>query len=698
MANSKNSLASETSPYLLQHAANPVQWYPWDAPALSRARDEDKPILLSIGYSACHWCHVMAHESFEDPATAELMNRLFVNIKVDREERPDLDRIYQLAHQMLVQRPGGWPLTMFLTPDDRTPFFGGTYFPPEPRHGLPGFRTLLERVAHYYAEHKQEISDQGNAIRDVFSRLEANAPEGGRPPDATPLAGARQHLEHAFDAQWGGFGQAPRFPNAAAIERLLRHWRTGADGENADVQALFMATLTLRRMAEGGINDQLAGGFCRYSVDDYWMIPHFEKMLYDNAALLPVYSWAAQSVGESLFRETAELTAAWMLRVMQDSEGGFYASLDADSEGHEGKYYVWDQAQISAVLDENERAVFAMRFGLDRPANFEGQWHLHVFADLDSIAAQLGKTETEVAALLRSARKKLFEARARRVRPALDDKILTAWNGLAIMGLASAAVALQRMDLADAATRAVDFLRAHCWHGGRLLASWRKQRARHVAYLDDYAFLGMGLLRLTEARWRTQDLDFAIEIAEALLGHFEDQQAGGFFFTADDHEQLIHRPKPMSDDATPSGNAVATQFLNRLGHLLGEGRYLLAAERALAAAHPALEQQPSAHCTFINALEEFLAPLEVVVIRGEAPEIDAWRLAAQSLYAPNRMVIAVPANAKNLPGALALRKARDSAVAYRCVGTHCSPAITSTEQLLGELGLQQIKKATENAL
>ncbi len=688
MSKSKNKLAGESSPYLLQHAGNPVQWYPWDAEALALARDEDKPILLSIGYSACHWCHVMAHESFEDPATAEIMNSLFINIKVDREERPDLDRIYQLAHQMLVQRPGGWPLTMFLTPGDHTPFFGGTYFPPEARHGLPGFCSLLERIAGYYRDHKQEINDQASAIQEVFSRLEAGSAAPAESPDRAPLAGAREQLELAFDEQWGGFGKAPRFPNAPGIERLLRHWRASADGEHPDVQALYMATLVLKRMAEGGINDQLAGGFCRYSVDDYWMIPHFEKMLYDNAALLPVYAWAAQATGEALFRNTAASTAAWMLSEMQDEEGGFYSSLDADSEGHEGKYYVWDRKQVQQLLQPDEFAAFELRFGLDRGANFEGRWHLHVFADIGTIARRLEKPEHQVGRLLESACARLREERGTRVRPGLDDKILTAWNGLAIAGLASAAVALQRTELADAATRAVDFLRAHCWHSGRLLATWRKARARHSAYLDDYAFVGMGLLKLLEARWRATDLDFAVQIADVLLAHFEDPQAGGFFFTADDHEKLIHRPKPMSDDATPSGNAVATVFLNRLGHLLGVGRYLRAAERALGAAGPSMTQLPAGHCSFVNALEDFLAPVEIVVIRAEPKVLEAWQRAAQSLYAPTRMVVAIPAGQNDLPGALAQREPRGAAVAYRCVGTHCAPAITRIEELARELGLE----------
>ncbi len=680
MSSSSNRLADETSPYLQQHAGNPVHWQPWDGTALDAAREADKPILLSIGYSACHWCHVMAHESFEDEATAQLMNTLFVNVKVDREERPDLDRIYQLAHQMLLQRPGGWPLTMFLTPDTHTPFFGGTYFPPAPRHGLPGFREVLERVARYYREHGREIREQADAINEVFQRLESHEPVTGE-LDMSAASAARRDLEETFDAKWGGFGKAPRFPNAPALERLLRHWRASALHDKPDTQALLMAALTLRRMAEAGINDQLGGGFYRYAVDDYWMIPHFEKMLYDNAQLLAVYAQAAQATGEAIFSATARRTAAWMIQEMQAPEGGFYASLDADSEGTEGRYYVWDRGEIESLLSAQDLALFAQRFGLDRKPNFEGRWHLHVFADVESIAQSSGLDEETVRARLESARATLYAARAVRVRPGLDDKILSAWNGLAIDGLASAAVALQEPAFAQAATRAADFLRAHCWHSGRLLASWRNGRARFGAYLDDYAFLGQGLLRLLESRWRSEDLEFAMALADALLEHFQDRDNGGFFFTSDDHEELIHRPRPFTDDATPSGNAIAARFLDGLGHLLGEPRFIEAAERALAAAAGNMSRMPMGHCSFINALEDHLAPAETVIIRGTGDELERWRLASQALYSPARRVFAIPADATGLPGMLAERRALPSTVAYYCRGMTCLAPITELAAL-----------------
>ncbi len=679
MSLTANRLAGTTSPYLLQHVDNPVHWQPWDDTALGAAREADRPILLSIGYSACHWCHVMAHESFEDAEIAARMNQLFINIKVDREERPDLDQIYQLAHQMMIQRPGGWPLTMFLSPHTLTPFFGGTYFPPEARHGLPGFPELLQRVADYYREHRGDIEQQGEAIRDVFRRIETEAPAGPQSGE-DPRAIARAQLERHFDDRWGGFGKAPRFPNAPGLELLLRQWRTSALDEEPDMQALYMAALTLRRMAEGGLNDQLGGGFYRYSVDDYWMIPHFEKMLYDNALLLPVYASASQATGEAMFAECASQTATWMIREMQSPDGGFFSSLDADSEGEEGRFYAWDREEVKSLLGEEDFALFAARYGLDQPANFENRWHLHVFQDLEGLAERHQLEPAALQARLDGARERLFAVREQRVRPALDDKILTAWNGLAIAGLAGAAVSLQEPALAKAATHAVDFLRKHSWRDGRLRVSWRDGQVGARGFLDDYAFLGFGLLRLLEARWRSTDLVFATELAEVLLAHFEDPDHGGFFFTSDEHEELLHRPKPLADNATPAGNAIAISFLGRLGQLLAEARYLAAAERALGSAAGHLAQQPDAHCSLLNAREDIEYP-ELVVIRAGGETLEQWRKTCQALYAPSRMVVAIDADNPELPPGLADKSPQSTAVAYLCAGLSCQAPVTSLSAL-----------------
>jgi uncharacterized protein len=662
-----NRLAQESSPYLRQHADNPVDWYPWGAEAIEAARRLDRPILLSIGYSACHWCHVMAHESFEDEATAAVMNRLFVNVKVDREERPDLDKVYQLAHQMLTQRGGGWPLTLFLAPDDLTPFFGGTYFPREPRYGMPAFTGLLERVASFYRDERASVASQNEALRGVFREIAPPAAPEGLAISRDPLDRARRQLAASFDPRFGGFGQAPKFPHAASIEFLLR--------EHDDAEALRMAHLTLRRMAEGGIFDQLGGGFGRYSVDPFWMIPHFEKMLYDNGALLGLCAEAAVATGDGILREAAHATAAWALREMRAPEGGFYAALDADSEGHEGRFYVWQRDEAERLLTADEYRAFARRFGLDREPNFEGAWHLHAFVSLEEVAREAALPLERIRELLESARAKLFAERSRRVRPGLDDKILTAWNGLMVRGLAIAGRLLDAPALTDAALAALDFLRLEAWRDGRLYAVWKDGLARFPAYLDDHAFLLDGLLEALQARFRIEDLDFACRIADALLERFADREQGGFWFTAAGEDPPLARPKGFADEAMASGNGVAARALARLGWLTGEQRYLDAAEAAVRAAYPSLSRAPDAHAAMLNALDEYLGPVEILVVRGRGAELAAWHAALARRYSPRRMVIAIPAEAAGLPDALAAKRPRETTVAYACRGPVCSEPI-----------------------
>jgi uncharacterized protein YyaL (SSP411 family) len=690
----RNRLAAETSPYLLQHADNPVDWYPWGEQALLAAKQQNKPILLSIGYSACHWCHVMAHESFEDPATAALMNQLFVNIKVDREERPDLDKIYQVAQQLITQGNGGWPLTMFLTPGEQTPFFGGTYFPKEARYGMPAFGDLLRRVAQYYHSHDAEIAAQNEQLKLAFTRLEPEPAAGDIALDPSPLHEARTALERSFDGEFGGFSRAPKFPHPGSIERCLRHWYGTAGDTSPDLKALYMASLTLTRMAEGGLYDQLGGGFSRYSVDSQWMIPHFEKMLYDNGQLLCEYSRAALATGEALFARIAGETADWVLRDMRSPQGGFYSSLDADSEGHEGKFYVWTASEVQARLTPQEFAAFSRRFGLDRGANFEGEWHLHIHETLDAIATALGESAQAVTALIESARAKLLQVRTLRVWPARDEKILTAWNALMIKGLAIASRVLRRPDLADAATAAVDFMHGTLWRGGRLLATTKDGRAHLPAYLDDYAFLADALLELLQTRWRGSDLEFALQLTEVMLSQFQDTAAGGFYFTAADHEQLIHRSKTFSDDSMPSGNGIAASVLCRLGYLLGELPYLDAAERTLRAGWPMLQQYPQAHMSLVNALEDFLTSVQILIIRGDAPEIRHWAAELGALYSPTRMIFTIPRDAADLPPALAAKQATAGTVAYVCTGMACSAPLSDVSQIARELA-SRIQRSTE---
>jgi uncharacterized protein YyaL (SSP411 family) len=683
-AAAENRLAHCTSPYLKQHARNPVDWYPWGPEALERARAEDRPILLSVGYSACHWCHVMERESFEDEGVAAVMNAHFVNIKVDREERPDLDRIYQSAHQLLAQRPGGWPLTVFLTPNDRVPFFAGTYFPPRPRHGLPAFTDLLKHIDQAYREQQQTIREQNRSMLDALDAMNPRPTDDGADMDSGPLEVARRQLAQSFDAEHGGFGQPPKFPHPTNLTLLLRHWAgTRAQGQ-PDRQALHMAAFTLERMIEGGVNDQLGGGFCRYSVDKSWMIPHFEKMLYDNGPLLALCCDAWQATGRGLFRQAADATADWVMREMQAPDGGYYSSLDADSEGEEGRFYVWEPKQVRRLLSAEEFALLAARYSDAQKPNFEGKWHLHGYRSTEQLAEQFSLPEQDVRERLERARGKLFRERERRVRPGRDEKVLTAWNALMIQGMARAGRVLQRDDCLRSAERSLAFIRDRLWREGRLLATSKDGRSHLMAYLDDYAYLLSALLELLQARWDDDDLGFARELADSLLALFQAPQ-GGFFFTASDHEALIHRPMPLNDESTPSGNGVAAQALLRLGHLLGEIPYLEAAERCLGLAWPNLQQLPYAHTSLLAALDDWLYPGETLVIRAAREDRARWTAALPDGYAPKRQEYFIPDEADSAPGALDRYPAGNGGVAYLCRGTRCEAPLHGPEQLVTAL-------------
>ena len=603
-----NRLADETSPYLQQHAANPVDWYPWGAAAIARAKAEDRPILLSIGYSACHWCHVMAHESFEDEATAAVMNRLFVNVKVDREERPDLDKVYQIAHQVLTQRGGGWPLTMFLAPDDLTPFFAGTYFPKQARYGMPAFTDLIERVAAFYRDERDSVRSQNAALRGVFDDLVPPVAKEGISPES------RAHRSGPGESRSG-------------LRRALRRLRPGAE-----VPACRFHRAAAARLAGDGGGTRTRSRSARHGDADapphggrrplrparrrllpllsrpVWMIPHFEKMLYDNGPLLALCAEAAVATGDAVFRDAAVSTADWALREMRSPEGGFYAALDADSEGHEGRFYVWRRDEVESLLAPDEYRVLARRYGLDREPNFEGEWHLHAFVELDRVADELAMPTSQARNLLDSARAKLLSARAQRVRPGLDDKILTSWNALMIRGLAISGRLLAVPAQVDAALAAIDFLRANCWHDGTLLASWKQGTARFPGYLDDYAFLLDALLEALQSRFRVEDLRLACQVADALLSKFADSERGGFWFTAEGEDPPLHRPKGFADEAMPSGNGVAAKALARLGWLTGEMRYLDAAEATIRGGYASLMRSPEAHASMLIALDEYLDP------------------------------------------------------------------------------------------
>ena len=682
-----NHLSGETSPYLLQHVNNPVDWYPWGEEALALARAQNKPILLSTGYSACHWCHVMAHECFEDAQVAAVMNRHFVNIKVDREERPDIDQVYQMALYMLTRRNGGWPLTLFLTPDQK-PFFGGTYFPKTPRHGLPGFLDLLPRVAETYHVRGMEIEQQGESLlKSLGSLLPSKSPDTPAFSEQ-PLDQALAELENRFDSVNGGFGDAPKFLHPTELEFCLRRYFAAGNGE-----ALQMASYTLQKMAEGGIHDQLGGGFCRYSTDEYWHIPHFEKMLYDNGPLLRLYTDAWLATRNPLFEQVVEETAEWVMREMQAQgkdgtggepiDGGYYSTLDADSENEEGKFYVWDRDEVAQTVSPEEYAVVAPHYGLLDNPNFEHKhWNLEIAQPLAALAVNAGISLEEAQQRLASARSKLFRKRELRVHPGRDEKILTSWNGLMIKGMAHAGRVFGRDDWVQSAIRTVDFIRSTLWRDKRLLATYKDGKAHLNAYLDDHAFLLDGLLELMQAEFRQTDLEFAVALADVLLEQFEDKQAGGFFFTSHDHEKLIYRPKPSHDNATPSGNGVAAYTLQRLGHLLGEFRYLQAAERTLDLFYPAVSRYASSCCSLLAALEQLLMPPQLVILRGQAHALAEWKNALRCIP-PHTLVFALPSELTGLPPSLNKPLATANAVnAWVCHGVKCLPEISDLQQLL----------------
>jgi uncharacterized protein len=670
-----NRLASQTSPYLQQHAGNPVDWHPWDEEALALARREDKPILLSVGYSACHWCHVMAHESFEDPEVAAQMNRHFVNIKVDREERPDLDQIYQAAHAMLTQRSGGWPLTMFLMPDG-TPFFGGTYFPKQARYGMPGFLDLLPRVAEAYHQKRDEISRQNTALLDALART-VPAQSSGSELGRAPIDAAVRELAQVFDDVHGGIGRAPKFPHPFELAFCLRcHVLEGGE------IALAIARLTLTKMAEGGIYDQLGGGFCRYSVDQHWSIPHFEKMLYDNAALLALYSDAWLVTRQPLFRQVVSETAQWVTREMQSPEGGYYSSLDADSEHEEGKFYVWTRDEVRALLSPEEHAVIERHYGLDGPANFEGQfWNLRVTKPLAVVARELGLSAEVCAARLAAGRARLLAVRNQRVRPGRDEKVLTSWSALMVRGMARAARVFGEPSWLASARGALEFIRRTLWRDGRLMATYKDGRAHLNAYLDDYAFLLDALLELMQGEFRAEDLALACELADVLLAQFEDRAAGGFYFVSHDHETLIHRPKQGHDGATPSGNGIAAQALQRLGHLTGEARYLDAARGTVQLFYPALERQASACVSLATTLEEHLFPPQVVILRGAPEPVTEWQRALGATYRPACLILGIRSDAGPLPAVLDKPSPATAVNAWVCRGVSCLPPIADRNEL-----------------
>lgn len=670
----KNHLVNSTSPYLLQHVNNPVDWYPWGQEALEKAKRENKPILLSIGYSACHWCHVMAHESFEDENTAKFMNEFFVNIKVDREERPDLDKVYQMAHQLLAQRPGGWPLTVFLTPDKHIPFYVGTYFPLEESFGRPAFRDVLRFIHEIYNTRKVEIDQQNESLLNVFAQITP------KPSDEkfnlSPVEQAIKNITANYDWVNGGFGDAPKFPQTNYLELLLRHYIN-----DADESAFKMLTQTLIKMAEGGFYDQIGGGFFRYCVDAAWQIPHFEKMLYDNALLLTIYTEIFVITKNTLFADIATGIGEWVMREMQSPEGGYYATLDADSEGQEGKFYLWDREEIAKILTEKEFRIFSEYYNLNLPANFEGHWHLYQNREISKLAEQLHISEQEIMQQVDIAKNKLLKTRANRVRPERDEKILVSWNALMIKAMLLAGEYLSRSDFIESAKKALNFIHKKLWKSDRLFTAYKNKQANIQAYLDDYVYLLDAIVSYLQVIWDSDYFDFAKKLIAVVLHHFQDQQEGGFFFTADDQETLLYRPKNMIDEAMPADNGVVALVLNRFGYLTGEKSYIHVAEKTLKMVWSNLQHYPDACVTLLMALQEFLSPPEIIIIRGGAEEMNDWRKVIDKNYSPTRLIFRIPKDAKNLPNFLLEKKPQSGTVAYVCKGFECLAPINDLAKL-----------------
>ncbi len=678
-----NRLINEQSPYLRQHAYNPVDWYPWGEEALSRARAENKPILLSIGYSACHWCHVMEGESFEDDAIARLINENFIPIKVDREERPDLDQIYMEAVQLMTGR-GGWPLNMFLTPEGK-PFWGGTYFPPSDRQGMPGFARVLAAVAEAYGRGAREVQNNSERLSAALQSLADFSPGEGEISRELPVAAARA-LARAYDSVHGGLGQAPKFPNSFVFALFLRAYDADNDANFAD-----MVHDTLVKMAKGGIYDQLGGGFHRYSVDERWLVPHFEKMLYDNALLTRLYIDAARALGEPEFLAVAGETLDYVLREMTSPEGGFYSTQDADSEGEEGKFFVWTPREVREMLGDDLAPIAERYFDVTAEGNFDGRSILHRTIGLDEAARLFERSPEELAGVIGTIRGKLFAARERRVHPGRDEKILAAWNGMMISAFAEGYRALHDKRYLEAAEKAAGFAMSVLWDGRALRRAYKDGVARFNAYLEDYALLAGAMLDVYAATLDRRYLEHARTLASVMLERFLDRERGGFFFTSDDHETLIARSKPAFDGSTPSGNSAAVHAMLRLHAYTGDERYLLEAERTIKLFGESMEQQPFGSAHMLEAVDLYArGPTEIVLVGDRrSAEFIEWTERLGLLYVANLAIYAadpsepqsgfVPEQARGKP------QVDGRLTAYVCRERVCSPPFTSFKDLQAEL-------------
>ncbi len=676
-----NRLSKESSPYLLQHAHNPVDWYAWGEEAIAKARTEDKPILLSIGYSACHWCHVMERESFESEEIASLMNEMFVNIKVDREERPDIDQIYMNAVQ-LMQRQGGWPLTVFLTPE-LVPFYGGTYFPPEDRYNIPGFPRILQLVSNAYRTRKTEIDAGATEMLAELRRMSAVS-ESNEVITPAILDDGERALLRTFDSRNGGFGGAPKFPAPMSLEFLLRAYK-----RTANEQALAAAAFTCRKMAEGGLYDHLGGGFHRYSTDARWLVPHFEKMLYDNAQLSRLYVYLFQITGDEFYRRVAEETYDYVLREMTDESGGFYSTQDADSEGVEGKFFVWDKSEIIRLLGETDGALFCAYYNVTEEGNFEEKNILNITRTLESVAQQTDVSIEDLRERLARGRRLLFEEREKRVKPGRDEKVISAWNGLMLESIALAAAVFERDDYLQAAERNARFLLEQMTEGRLLLHVFKDGKSKQTAFLDDYACVISGLIALYESTGTTLWLERATMLADVMIEEFWDEADGGFFYTGQSSERLIVRNKDFFDNATPSGNSVAADVLLKLSVLTGEEKYRRLVTTIFRLMRDTVVRYPSAFGRTLSALDFFLSTPKEIVIIGADEQLQSFVRAVWKHYLPNKVLVqsrSDDAATEHLLPLLQGRSAKDGrTTAYVCENYTCRQPVTTVEELAEQM-------------
>ncbi len=675
-----NRLAHETSPYLLQHANNPVDWHPWGEEALAKSNREEKPIFLSIGYSACHWCHVMEHESFESQSIADYLNENFVSIKVDREERPDLDQIYMNAVQLLTGH-GGWPMSVFLTPE-LMPFFGGTYWPPTASRGMPGFDQVLRAVQDAWENRREIALEQSRLLTERLQRIGLGSAETREIPSGR-VEMAVQQMEQSFDSQHGGFGSAPKFPHTMNIDLLMRHFVSTSDDK-----LIPMITTTLDRMARGGIYDHLGGGFARYSVDEYWLVPHFEKMLYDNALLISNYVDAYRLTKNQNYARVAKESCDYILRDMTDDLGGFHSTEDADSEGEEGKFYVWTPEEVDQLLGEqlvSER--FRYVYDITESGNFEGHNIPRLKKSIAEYAQEFGTTEEELHDEMQRAREVLFNARCQRKRPGKDDKILANWNGLMIEALAKAGATFQEDSYLEAATKAAIFvLEEMSDESGRLLHTYRHGKAKLPAYLDDYTYVASAMLALYEATFEVKWLEHAVRLIETAIEHFYDSEAGGFFYTADDHEQLIARNKDFYDHSVPSGNGVAALVLAKLGKLLGKEKYLQLARATISAAADVLQKHPIAAGQLLIAYDFLHQPdAEVVIAAKDRESCEDLIHAIHHQYQPNTLfVLAIDGKEANTvlqPLVAGKSPQNGQPTVYVCENFQCNKPVSASDYL-----------------